>query len=433
MNEKSAALKSKRYESGVPRYTPRERGIWNSQDGRKRFWGTLMIVLTWYWIVPVHIWADEPSGGAGSPSEAPSTFRGHDLGLPLAPQEREELVPERPCGSYAHWDAVQKRCVRDAFPPGGQLPPSSQFLPPPQGVIVLHPGGKREPATTCPEGFQEHVSLGGWRFCIDPAQPEPIPPLMAPPIAGIPFEKAQEILERHQQALRQLPGVKAVGLGVDGIYIQTENPAILPAEVEGLPVKAIPPLGPAKSLSHSWNMRVRPLHGGVAVSNVIGGTLTAVGLSQGQPWLIFPTHLLQNCQMVSPCPPGTTQFLAHCTHYGGTRTIVQPPFTVPELVGFVPRWDPLNGVTDSTDVAAAFMDNDTIEGNGSLCADRNLEVWGNFTGMQGTPMPGTNVTIISSLDPHILSAAVVFINQVVPVGATCNGGLFTRLIVQAIL
>jgi len=51
--------------------------------------------------------------------------------------------------------------------------------------------------------FQEHVALGNWRFCLDPSNLEPIPPLMAPPIAGIPYEEALEIHQRHAVELKK--------------------------------------------------------------------------------------------------------------------------------------------------------------------------------------------------------------------------------------
>src|SRR6266571_9004071 len=69
-----------------------------------------------------------------------------------------------------------------------------------------------------PISFNEDVSHG-WRFCFDPKHPEPIPPLMAPPIAGIPYEEALAILERHREELMRLPGVQSVGMGNGGIVV----------------------------------------------------------------------------------------------------------------------------------------------------------------------------------------------------------------------
>jgi hypothetical protein len=114
-----------------------------------------------------------------------------------------------------------------------------QLLPPPDGVIVLKPGKVREQAEACPEGFEEVEGYGGWRFCVDPHNPEPIPPLWSPPIAGIPFEEAEKILARHQQALIRLSGVGGVGLGSEGIEVEADDPAAVPSNVEGLPIKIL--------------------------------------------------------------------------------------------------------------------------------------------------------------------------------------------------
>ncbi len=66
---------------------------------------------------------------------------------------------------------------------------------------------------------------------------------MAPPIAGIPYEEALAILERHREEIMRLPGVQSVGMGNGGIVVETDNPAVLPLEIEGLPIKPIPPGG----------------------------------------------------------------------------------------------------------------------------------------------------------------------------------------------
>ena len=116
-------------------------------------------------------------------------------------------------------------------------------LPPPPGVIVLRPGGVRESADACPPDFRETQRFD-WRFCVDPQKPETIPAIMTPPIAGIPFEEALAILERHQLRLMQLPGVQSVGLGSEGIEVESGDPSLIPDSLEGLPVKALPPSGP---------------------------------------------------------------------------------------------------------------------------------------------------------------------------------------------
>jgi hypothetical protein len=65
-------------------------------------------------------------------------------------------------------------------------------------------------------------------------------------IAGVSYEEALAILEWHKkEELRQLPGVEEAGLGTEGIVVYTANPEALPAEVEGVPLKPLPPLRPA--------------------------------------------------------------------------------------------------------------------------------------------------------------------------------------------
>jgi len=155
------------------------------------------------------------------------------------PQQQTGPPPQQQCGPEAHWDATVGRCRRNV--PLTVPPP--KLLPPPPGVIVLRPGGVREQADSCPQGFQEAAGLNNWRFCIDPAHPEPMPPLEVPPIAGIPYEEAEKILERHQRELMQMPGAEAVGLSAEGIKVETNNPAVVPQEVEGLPVKPVPSRG----------------------------------------------------------------------------------------------------------------------------------------------------------------------------------------------
>ncbi|MGE0826968.1 MAG: hypothetical protein AB7G75_07650 [Candidatus Binatia bacterium] len=50
----------------------------------------------------------------------------------------------------------------------------------------------------------------------------------------------------------KLPGVESVGLDAEGIHVETKTPPRgLPAAVEGLPVRAVPPIGsPLIGASH---------------------------------------------------------------------------------------------------------------------------------------------------------------------------------------
>jgi hypothetical protein len=342
--------------------------------------------------------------------------------LPASGSQQLSSRPEQQCPSDTHWNTEWGRCVRNT----PLAVPAQKLLPPSPGVMVLRPGGVREQADTCPEGFKE-VVVQDWRFCIDPKQPEPIPPLWEPPIAGISFEEALKILERHREELMRLPGVESVGMGTDGIHIHTDDPSVLPTDVEGVPIKPMPPLGPLQGANHTLSTPIRPLHGGLAVGEnlllpvPLTGTLTGIALSQERPWLIFPTHLLQGCEFPSPCPPSSTSSLNNCSPYAGSTRILQPPAST-LFTGFVQRWDPLTPMTNSTDVAAAFMDGDTIQGNGSLHGDRKLEQLGiSFTGATVPPALNSTVTVVSMVTPHAFSAQVTAINQTTPpVGFNCR-------------
>ena len=143
-------------------------------------------------------------------------------------------------------------------------PPTSTLLPPPPGVIVLRPGKVREQMDSCPENFEE-INAYGWRFCVDPQNPQEIPPLYGPPIAGIPYEEALEINNRHVDELMKIPGVVAAGLGIDGIHVETDKPELIPKQIEGLPVIVKPPVRRVPA-GHTFNNPVRPLHGAAVQS-----------------------------------------------------------------------------------------------------------------------------------------------------------------------
>ena len=305
-------------------------------------------------------------------------------------------------------------------------------LPPPPGVTILRPNGVREAAEACPRAFVEYSQFG-WTFCIDRRNPQPIPDsqsisaMMTPPIAGIPYEECLKILERHRDDLMQLDGVKGVGIGSEGISVYTSNPDIVPSELEGLPVKTKFTLGASGASHTSSNPPVRPLHGGVEIGisgSTIRGTLTGVVLSEGKPWLVFPTHLLASCDVPSPCPPASASLssvLNTCPHnvgVSGTQEVLQPELSPPAVsptAGFAQRWDPLQPGQSTTDIAAAFMDNDVgilNEGNGSLRANREQEQWmGNF-GFPGIdrpnpPLMNEIVSIVTNNNPHVFFVGVI--------------------------
>ena len=141
------------------------------------------------------------------------------------------------------------------------------LMRPPDGFIVLKPGKVREQAESCPKGFKIVDGYGGWRFCVDRKNPEKIPDLWSLPIAGIPYETVQEIHKRHKEDLLRLPGVEEVSLGVDGIYVSTKQPEVVPPEVEGVPIIIRAPHGQTiRSSAHTLGgLPTRPFRGGIGI------------------------------------------------------------------------------------------------------------------------------------------------------------------------
>ena len=185
-------------------------------------------------VIPVpRLGVDDPPG-PGELADREAWLTQHRAG--------QQALPEQDCGPYAHWVPEAGACRVHRRSPAAQAAVSRVPLPPPPGVIVLRPDGSRAEAETCPQGFKETAGNHGWRFCVDPAHPQPIPPLWKAPIDGIAFEEAQAILERHRDALWQIPGVTGHGLGAEGIEVYTDQPDLVPAELEGLAVKTHPAL-----------------------------------------------------------------------------------------------------------------------------------------------------------------------------------------------
>jgi hypothetical protein len=274
-------------------------------------------------------------------------------------------------------------------------------LPPPPGVIILKPGGKREKADSCPAGYDE-TSYHGWRFCYAHGNPETIPGVMMPPIAGIPREEAFKILDRHREKLRAIRGVGTVGMGANGIYIESPDPSLLPKEVEGLPLEIHPVLsGEAKNDGHTVATTVRPLRGGIGISG--RGTLAAMGYNSGL-WLIFPAHLMD--PTLCGTSPVCTQPLNECLErYKNTNTKAsQPASGANSLIGQIVRWIPDRRNTSTYDVAAAFMDNDGNQGNSSLCADQTINEFGYWSGLdvdESTLVLNQELRMYTVNNPHV--------------------------------
>lgn len=54
-------------------------------------------------------------------------------------------------------------------------------------------------------------------------------------------QKAHQVLSRHQEELLRLPGVFSVASNNGQIHVYTDYPAIVPLEVEGVPIQTLPP------------------------------------------------------------------------------------------------------------------------------------------------------------------------------------------------
>lgn len=154
--------------------------------------------------------------------------------------------PRQACGAYMEWDPEAEGCFRTAVPLPPELeafePSGYPLVRPPAGVIVLHPDGTWAEATGCPPELFEQTFANNWRFCRDPERNDTIPSLWQLPIDGIPYAEVEQIHHRHAEALRAIDGVQSVGLGANGIVVQTSCPALVPEEVEGVPIVTAPPI-----------------------------------------------------------------------------------------------------------------------------------------------------------------------------------------------
>ena len=89
----------------------------------------------------------------------------------------------------------------------------------------------------------------GWAEPIISAESRTLqgPSLILAPVAGIPYVEAVAILNRQRPQLMSLPGVTAVMLTREGLAVWTEQPDGVPGDVEGLPIKVLPPGTPSTS------------------------------------------------------------------------------------------------------------------------------------------------------------------------------------------
>lgn len=309
--------------------------------------------------------------------------------------------------------------------------PPPPHLPPPPGVIVLWPEGPDPQPTLshCPPGYIE-LQKYRWRFCNSPAIPQPIPTgLMTPPIAGIPYMRAEAIFQR--QDFVELPGVQSVGLGAGGIVVQTSEPTLVPSTFEGLPVRTEAPQGVLYPTNHTFTTVPFPLRGGVAIGpggitsseklkGFGGGTLGGFAWSGGEPWLVTAAHLFPaKCGSKPPCPTeviGPTgkmeQVPLHECSDSDSQAIsakLAPLSATPVTVSTLTRWTQLTkteggktvGATVKADVAAGFVDVVGQEKSGNIVGaypiNRRLENFSKMvTGHTALPMQNDEITIVSA-------------------------------------
>jgi hypothetical protein len=242
--------------------------------------------------------------------------------------------------------------------------------------------------------------------------------MMALPIAGIPYEKVDEIMRRHESELLTRPGVHSVELGKNGIVVKGENPSVvLPKVIEGVPIEfqLEEKPGPIQRLSHtttSTSTPVRPIGGGAGIglisnNTVFGATLMPLGVSACGLWLVLPAHgIIPEACNPSPCTDDLDNCLNRYSEFN-TKKVTQPPGST-STIGQVIKWHRLVGGGDILDVAAAYLDSDFNQGNSSLCAQRSIlqSTQSPFTGDERVPSVDDTVFVISALDPHVISAKV---------------------------
>lgn len=77
-----------------------------------------------------------------------------------------------------------------------------------------------------------------------PAEERSLASEAKPDLMGMPYDDAIAFITNDTAALRDLPGVEQVSVGVDGIYVSTDEPGRVPATFKGIPVKTVPPMQP---------------------------------------------------------------------------------------------------------------------------------------------------------------------------------------------
>lgn len=233
-------------------------------------------------------------------------------------------------------------------------------------------------------------------------------------IDGFTPQRLTELVDRNQAKLMKINGVRGASVDSEGIVVEAETVhGSIPRTLEGARVRVVPWPGPATWVGNSNVEAIRPVMSGTAFgSRAFPGqpscTLSGGAVGIGIAALFFPAHCLPFpfCGSYADANFRIPGSIFQMIPYAGTRTsgtlsehvqITQPPiwpvtdlnapYTYP-TVGWAAMWEntavhiaggPAGLNTPGTDLAAAYLDNNLTERDGSL----SMEL---YTGVH-TPNP----------------------------------------------
>ena len=241
--------------------------------------------------------ADEPGYSTSTEPSPPELARAHN--------PEDQLVKPPPAPALPSWQ--ERQAVLSAHKTAWlQLPGVLDVVNGPDAIVAI---------TDHPELF--------------PTEIDGIVVRTAPvdePVAGVPYLKAKQILERHRQTLKSLPGAVEVGMHRGGIVVYTDNLSVVPSEVEGIPIVAWSTKGPAVAgvsylqvvaiLERNWEqlMRIRGVQevghsheGGIRVNTDYPELLPAT--VEGVPVRAIPCMGIVIGAV--PCPEVSKIYLRH--------------------------------------------------------------------------------------------------------------------------
>lgn len=120
-----------------------------------------------------------------------------------------------------------------------------QPLPKTTGVLLRHKEELyRLPGVTSLAMTREEIHVYTSTPAAVPTELDGVPVKTLPPWGGTsPNEQPSvgSVLLRHGDGLRRLPGVRGIHGKKGTIDVYTENPAVVPEVVEGIPIRVVPP------------------------------------------------------------------------------------------------------------------------------------------------------------------------------------------------